>query len=256
MRDRPGARPARLSARARSLLLCLCGSALLVLAAPRAEGCAVDDESDAVAEGILQSSEGGEATQSMSCKLLVPGPHLRVTPHREPSAAELRRANEIRARARAALGKYQDYRAALRDGFEIKFPNLPLKRYHFSNPANARDSREAFDPARPTSLLYEKTGDGYRLVGAMYTAPRVSDEAELDRRFPINVAPWHLHTNLCIRPAVLAGRHWRDHTPDRRFGPNGSIATANECAAAGGTFTPVLFGWMTHVDLYDSYEKG
>jgi hypothetical protein len=35
------------------------------------------------------------------------------------------------------------------------------------------------------------------------------------------------------------------------FGPNGSIATAEECAAAGGTFKPVVFGWMTHIDLDD-----
>jgi hypothetical protein len=39
------------------------------------------------------------------------------------------------------------------------------------------------------------------------------------------------------------------------FGPNGSIATQEACIAAGGEFKPVIFGWMTHVDLYDSYEK-
>jgi len=241
-----------------AFLACLCGAALALLAAaaPRAYACEVDDEADAVAEGILQSTEANAArgaTQSMSCKLLVSGPHLRVTPHHEPSAAEVRRADAVRAEARQALAKYADYRAALRDGFEIKFPNLPLKRYHFSNPDNARYSVRNFDPGRPTSLLYEKTADGYKLVGAMYTAPRVSDAAELDRRFPINVAPWHLHVNLCMYPPIPS--RGRGRVPDPRFGPNGSIATADECAAAGGTFTPVLFGWMTHVDLYDSYGK-
>ena len=29
-----------------------------------------------------------------------------------------------------------------------------------------------FDPAEPTALLYKKTGDGYELEGAMYTAPQ------------------------------------------------------------------------------------
>lgn len=236
-----------------SLLSCFCAMALLA-SAPRASACEVDDEVDAVAEGILQSdqaSPGAGATQSMSCKLLVPGPHLRVTPHHKPSAGEIRRADAIRAEARTALAKYEDYRQALSDGYEIKFPNLPLKRYHFSNPANARFSIRDFDPARPTSLLYEKTSNGYKLVGAMYTAPRFFDEAELDRRFPINVAPWHLHTNICFRPPTERRRQG----PDRLFGPNGSIATAEGCASAGGTFKPVLFGWMTHVDLDDSYDK-
>jgi hypothetical protein len=42
---------------------------------------------------------------------------------------------------------------------------------------------------------------------------------------------------------------------DRLFGPNGSIATEEACTAAGGTFQPVLYGWMTHVDFYDSYGQ-
>jgi hypothetical protein len=176
----------------------------------------------------------------------------RVTARRSASPAEVARADAIRARARLVLAKYQDYRVALQDGYEIRFPTLNLKRYHFSNRENARASLQSFDPTRPTSLLYEKDHGGYRLIGVMFTAPRVASETELDRRFPISVAPWHLHTNFCLSYATPSRRR---AAPDPRFGPEGTIATAEECVAAGGTFKPVLFGWMTHVDLYESEER-
>lgn len=220
---------------------------------PRALACDVDDELDAAAEGIVHDEDlagTGQATKSMSCKLLVPGPHLRVTDRRTPTPADIARANEIRARVRQALGKYEDYRVAQRDGYEIRFPHLQQKLYHFSNPVNANASyHEAFDPLRPTSLLYEKTNASYRLVGVMYMAPQRATEANLDRRFPTSVAPWHLHTNVCVP------QRRRTLTPDPRFGPTGSIATQEACATAGGQFRPVMYGWMTHVDFYDSYER-
>jgi hypothetical protein len=223
----------------------------------RTHACEVDDDLDAAAAGVLPSEEAagtGRATTSMSCKLLVSGPHLRVTERREPTAADIARANEIRTRVRQALGKYEDYQVAERDGFEIRFPNVRQSIYHFSNPANAMASyHEAFDPLRPTSLLYEKTHAGYRLVGVMYTAPQRASEANLNRRFPISVAPWHLHTNVCLPPHAPQPRQSRQ--PDRRFGPTGSIATPEACTAAGGEFKPVVYGWMTHVDFYDANAK-
>src|SRR4029079_6148181 len=38
-----------------------------------------------------------------------------------------------------------------------------------------------------------------------------------------------------------AGAGWK------KFGPDGSIATAEACTAARGRFFPQLFGWMVHV---------
>jgi len=225
----------------------------LTTGAPRAAACDVGDEFDATAEGLLRDSEPGglgQATRSMSCKLLVPGPHLRVTTHREPTPADLARAGEIRAQIRQALAKYEDYRLAERDGFEIRFPNVQQKIYHFSNSANAAASyHQDFDPLRPVSLLYEKQKTGFRLVGVMYMAPQHASEESLDARFPISVAPWHLHTNMCI--PVRGNQRRASGGPDSRFGPNGSIATAAACAAAGGQFRPVIYGWMTHVDFPD-----
>lgn len=222
--------------------------AVAVVVAPRVRACEIEDTLDPGAEGILQGTElaaSSGATQSMSCDFIVPGPHLRVTARHAPSKEDVARAEALRARAQAALDKYEDYRAAERDGYEIRFANFKQERYHFSNPENAKLNTQSFDPARPTSLLYERTTGGYKLVGVMYTAPRWASEADLDRRFPISVAPWHLHTNFCIGPVGRSRRAGQD----TRFGPNGSIATAAECSAAGGTFKPVIFGWMTHVDF-------
>lgn len=239
------------------LLFSMAVVGFVLTAAPRAHACEVDDELDAAAEGILHDEElagTAQATKSMSCKLLVRGPHLRVTERRTPTPADIARANEIRARIRRALGKYDDYRVAEQDGYEIRFPNVRQKLYHFSNSANAAASyHEAFDPLRPTSLLYEKTNGSYRLVGVMYTAPQHASEANLDRRFPISVAPWHLHTNVCV--PIPGGQRRQTFSLDHRFGPTGSIATEEACTTAGGQFRPVIYGWMSHVDFYDSYGK-
>lgn len=203
------------------LFIWMAATAFVLAPDPRAHACEVDDEFDAEAEGILQDEDpaaSGRATGSMSCKLLIPGPHLKVTEPRSPTPADLARANEIRARFRQALGKYEDYRVALEDGFEIRFPNVRQKIYHFSNTANAvYSARESFDPLRPTSLLYEKDDDAYKLVGVMYTAPRNSSEADLDGRFPISVAPWHLHTNFCIAPHYRRGGRARPPIRTKRL---------------------------------------
>lgn len=216
----------------------------------------MDDDLGAAGAESLRDNEPaglGLATTSMSCALLVSGPHLRVTPRRTPTPADIARANDIRARFRQALGKYEDYRVAERDGFEIRFPNVQQKIYHFSNPANAAASYHgAFDPLRPTSILYEKTTAGYKLVGVMYTAPRRASEAGLDARFPISVAPWHLHTNICLPPSGARVRLQQSLRFYGQFGPRGSIATQGECTTAGGRFIPVKYGWMTHVDFHDS----
>jgi hypothetical protein len=251
----PCSNPAK-TGRVLILIIWVAAVAFVSAAMPRAQACEVGDEADAVAEGLVHDDDAADrATTSMSCKLLVPGPHLQVTPPRKPTRADIERANKIRASVRQALGKYGDYRLALQDRFEIRFPNIRQKIYHFSNRTNAvYSARVGFDPLRPTSLLYERDGAGYKLLGVMYTAPRYYNEAELDSRFPISVAPWHLHTNICIRPPA-SYQHQKSLVEDRRFGPNGSIATEEACTAAGGTFQPLLYGWMTHVDFYDSYGQ-
>jgi hypothetical protein len=116
--------------------------------------------------------------------------------------------------------------------------------YHFTNYGYAMEARVRFNPEHPTSLLYEKHGDDYKLIGVMYTAPKRLDEDELDERIPLSVAQWHEHVNFCAPPAD----RWKDLlAPHPQFGLRGSITTEEACAAAGGTFHPVIFSWMVHV---------
>ncbi len=95
--------------------------------------------------------------------------HMTLTAMRTQTPEDIQRAEEIVAELREGIEKYKDYRAALNDGYKIFLPNLPLPEYHFTNYRNGFMEAFTFDPARPTSLLYKKTGTGYELVGAMYT---------------------------------------------------------------------------------------
>ena len=174
--------------------------------------------------------------------------HMFMTALRPPNPADEARAAQIVAALRPAIAKYQDYNVALADGFKIFFPNFPQPIYHFTSRRNAIRAQFTFDPTRPTSLLYKKVGDGYQLVGAMYTAPRRFTEDQLNARVPLSVARWHQHVNFCIAPFGTP-QSQVDHA---KFGFAGSIHTAEACHAAGGHFIPVVFNWMVHVYPYES----
>ena len=177
--------------------------------------------------------------------------HMTMTAMRPEAPQDIARAKEIVTELRAGIEKYKDYRAALNDSFKIFLPNVPQPEYHFTSYRNGFLEAFAFDPARPTSLLYKKTGTGYELVEAMYTMPRRATEDQLNARVPLSVAMWHLHTNLCMPPRdQLRTADWS------KFGLRGSIDTQHTCDAAGGRFQPSIFGWMVHVYPYeDSLDK-
>ncbi len=170
--------------------------------------------------------------------------HMHMSTLREPQPGDAARAQHIADRARQSLEKYSDYNAALADGYKIFLPNVPQKMYHFTNWIYARGAAFTFDPTKPTSLLYEKHGDDYKLIGAMYTAPVSFTEDQLNERVPLSVAQWHQHVNMCKPPQGRAIEMLGTHP---RFGLNGSITTREECEAAGGTFMPHVFGWMVHL---------
>jgi hypothetical protein len=177
--------------------------------------------------------------------------HMHMTAMRPQTPEDAARANEIVTQLRSGIEKYKDYHAALNDGYKIFLPNLPQPEYHFTNYWNGFLEAFAFDPARPTSLLYKKTSDGYALVGAMYTMPKRATEEQLNTRVPLSMAMWHLHTNLCMpQQGQLRNADWS------KFGLKGAITTQQACDAAGGRFQPVIFGWMVHVYPYeDSLDK-
>lgn len=184
------------------------------------------------------------------------GGHMAMTALRPLHPGDRKRADAIVAAARKAALPYTDYRKALADGYTVFLPDVPQNVYHFTLKSNVRAAALDFDPARPTSLLYEKVpaakpGEqaGYKLVGVMYTAPYRLSEDDLNQRIPLSIAQWHVHTNLCMPPDA----QWSDVlSSDPRFGLRGSITTASACDAAGGRFRPHFMGWMVHVYPFEA----
>jgi hypothetical protein len=172
------------------------------------------------------------------------GPHMKMTALRPAKPGDAARAQQVAEEARKAAEKYTDYHVALNEGFRIFLPNVPQKMYHFTNYRYGREARDSFNPEHPTSLLYEKHGDDYKLIGVMYTAPRTFTEEDLDQRIPLSVAQWHEHVNFCMAPF---GKWGEGLKPNPQFGLKGSITTQEACDAAGGTFHPVVLNWMVHV---------
>jgi hypothetical protein len=198
----------------------------------------------------MNDDGSAHAMLSMSDGNMDMGPHMKMTTRRDLKPGDQEKADQVVAAARRAAEKYTDYRAALAEGYKIFLPNLPQKQYHFTNYRYAFEAAIQFNPDHPTSLLYEKTSDGYKLIGVMYTAPKNSNWNELDQRIPLSIAQWHAHINLCLPPSDRRNEAWGPHP---KFGLAGSIATRADCDAADGKFMPQIFGWMVHV--YPSEQK-
>src|SRR5919202_2093947 len=130
----------------------------------------------AVHDTSADTSVGAAATHSVNESMsgrLIEAAHLEMTPARRATAADSARAAHVLAELRRGLTRYEDYRNALDDGYKPFFPNVPQPVYHFTSYGRAVREAFTFDPSKPSSLLYEKMpgGGGYRLVGAMYSAP-------------------------------------------------------------------------------------
>jgi hypothetical protein len=180
------------------------------------------------------------------------GPHLVTPPPRAVTAADSARALALLATIRASASRYRDSAAAIADGFRPFLPNVKSQRiWHYTKRWNALSERFRFDPAKPTSLLYRRAEGGtLELVGVMYAMPRSATIDELDARVPTSIAAWHRHVNLCLPPGGHPERRRETANGALRFGPDGAITTAADCAAANGRFVPALFGWMVHVNAF------
>jgi hypothetical protein len=205
--------------------------------------------------------EDAAAAQSMSSMdhhHMDMGAHMKMTALRDPKPGDAARAAQLVETARKVAEKYADYQTALNDGFKIFLPNLPQKQYHFTNYKYAMEAAFHFNPEHPTSLLYEKHDSGYKLIGVMYTAPKRMTEDDLDQRVPLSVAQWHEHVNFCAPPAGTSTDDKKKLMlgPQAKFGLRGSIATQEDCDAAGGTFRPVVFNWMVHLYPFEKTPEG
>jgi hypothetical protein len=184
------------------------------------------------------------------------GGHMTMTDLLPIQPGDRQRADAIVAAARKIADRYTDYHKALADGYVIFHPEIPQNVYHFTDNFHSTRNTLYFDPARPTSLLYEPVPAatpgarrGYKLIGVMYTAPYRATMEELNQRVPLSIARWHMHTNFCVPPR----NQWADLLkPDAKFGLQGSIVTESACQAEGGIFLPHVFGWMVHVYPYET----
>lgn len=178
------------------------------------------------------------------------GPHLDLTPIRKAAPGDSARAAKVVAQLRRGIAKYKDVTVAMADGFHMFAPEAreqPI--YHYMHPTRTMRENARFDPTQPSSLLYRKRADGsLELLGAMYTAAGRATPEDLDARVPLSIARWHRHINYCFPTDRRRIGETRNGKP--LFGPVGSIATRAECDQAGGQFTPQLFGWMVHANVF------
>ena len=220
------------------------------------------------------SSGAGEASTgaiSGMGKHMDMGPHMTMTKLRAPTPADTERAQQIMQTMRDQLAKYQDYKMAEADGYLPYMETVPQDVYHFTSKQQSQaEYLGDVDIKHPGSLLYEKKAfGGYKLVGAMYSAPANYTPDQLDKIIPLGLTRWHAHTNICLpagitendvmngritphlnAAAVGMGRHTDPrfgYFADQRFGFMGTISDQGECEAVGGNFHPQIFGWMVHV---------
>jgi hypothetical protein len=236
--------------------------------------------------GMDMSAQTGQSSNSGAMgamgKHMMIGDHMTMTPTRPQTPADAQRGEEIIATMRRVLARYQDSEAAVAAGYIPYMPTVPQDVYHFANRALSADEYLGdVNIERPGALLFErKTLGGYKLVGAMYSAPANYTLDQLDAIIPLSLTHWHAHTNICLPAGVTeqdvmngdirghvrasipnnpmgfsasSGARMRfGYMADPRFGFVGTISTAADCEAVGGNFHPQIFGWMVHVYPFQS----
>lgn len=93
-----------------------------------------------------------------------------------------------------------------------------------------------------------------RITGAMYTMPRRASPAALDKRIPLSVTQWHLHTKLCAPRKGQEQRYYEVQDGKPLFGLAGTITTKEACDAENGKFHPAIFGWMVHANVFEGTD--
>lgn len=262
----PSVRTPRKRVRLAATSLALTAAAVLLAPVQRAGAQQQHDQQHAGHETTTTHADGAMGDHAMGDHAMADGAmsdprrmhdmsaHMRMTRPRPATDDDRRRGAALVTTLRSSLARYRDVRAARADGYAMFAPGVKGQRvYHFTKKWSAVKAAFTFDPSSPTSLLYEQDERGsYRLVGAMYTAPKGASEDELNARVPLSIARWHQHVNVCV-PKRRDRDRWTEMDGDRmRFGPAGTIATREACDAAGGRFIPQLFGWMVHANVFES----
>ena len=181
--------------------------------------------------------------------------HLLTTDRRPGSAADSLRGDELVIAIRDAIAKYSAPDLAMRDGYrEVRDGDTATRAVvHYFNWRYALEEAVRFNPAKPAALIYRRGRNGYRLLGATYTAPGATTEEALDQRVPLSVAQWHQHVDLCV-PKPDDGPRWSEVGPDNKpvFGPGSDIDTKVACDSVAGVFKDRVFGWMLEARVFVS----
>jgi hypothetical protein len=174
------------------------------------------------------------------------GKHMQMSLPGKPQPGDEQRASQIVAAARSVIAHYADVNTALADGYKPFFPTGKMgEEVHYTNSRYGRLERQHIAYTRPGSILYQRTPQGMRAVGVMYTAPRDATPEQLNAVAPLSIATWHRHVDFCGAPRGTSREE--KFGPQAKFGPQGSIHSEDACQQAGGLWIPVVFGWMTHV---------
>src|SRR5437764_309430 len=147
---------------------------------------------------IGSTNSHSNSTVSASFQHMQMGPHMKMTSVWSQVPGDIQRARAIVQVAQQCFAKYKDYHLALKDGYQIFAPNVPQDIYHFASIQNFLEAQTKFDVLHPSALLYNKVGSDYQLAGIMFSAPANFSEDQLNERFPLSLAPWHLHINICL----------------------------------------------------------
>jgi hypothetical protein len=172
--------------------------------------------------------------------------HMQMSLKGAPAPGDEARAAEILGAVEAVLSHYRDVNTALRDGYRPFFPTGRMgEEIHYTNYRYRRKEQQHIDYSRPGSILYRRTAEGLKAVGAMYTAPADAAPQQLNAIAPLSFATWHRHVDFCGGPKTLPSAE--QFGANARFGPQGSINSEEACRAAQGLWIPLVLDWMTHV---------
>src|SRR3984957_18983351 len=197
------------------------------------------------------SDSGGTGAMGQMGAHMKMSDHMTMTESRPITPADTQRGEQIVATMRAKLSKYEDYKAAIADGYVPYMESVPQDVYHFANrTATASEYMGDFDLARPGSLLYEKKPfGGYKLVGAMYDAPAADTPEQLDALIPLSLSHWHAHTNICLPKGiteddVINGRIGNTMRPDISSSVDGARGIGMGRSSGAGAAQRMRLGYL------------
>src|SRR5580658_1279147 len=173
------------------LLVCLLGSVTAVMA-----------QQFPLWERLLRYYGG--KTDDTPVAAMKMGDHMQMSLKGKPLPGDEQRAQRIVAAAGSVVPHYSDVNTALRDGYTPFHPTGKLgEEVHYTSYRYNRLEQRHVNYDHPGSILYQRTAQGMKAVGVMYSAPQDSTTAHLNAVAPLSIATWHRHVDFCGGPRSL-----------------------------------------------------